>query len=175
MTRENATKKTMEEEVKKIIEAVKKDLKARFNGITVVSSASAPASGSDVDLYIRTPRGQDPSEVRRVAAAITEKYGDRFGIWVLPVIEPQSTPKTSYDIRVKSERMRPTSEYPKGGWLPKAEVWVYSGDSLTVTPVQPSGIEVLPTKQAADDRALQVARLWTREGLGREGSAGTSR
>lgn len=164
----------MQEEVRKVIEAVKKDLETRFTGITVVSSASAPASGSDVDLYIRTPSGQDPSEVRRVASDIAEKYRNRFGIWVLPVIEPQSTLKKSYDIRVKSERMRPTSEYPEGGWLPKTEVWVYSGDSLTVTPVEPSGIEVLPTKQAADDRALQVAQAWVRERLGRESPASDS-
>lgn len=169
MTKENVIRKTTEKEIRKAIEAVKKDLEARFNGITVVSSAVAPASGSDVDLYIRAPTGQDPAKVRRVAIDIAEKYRNRYGVWVLPVIEPQSTPKKSYDIRVQSEQMRPTHEYPKGGWLPKAEVWVYSGDSLEVRRVQPPG--VLPTKQAADDRALQVAQEWIRERLGRENPA----
>lgn len=172
MTKGSVAKKPTEAAIRKVTEAVKKGLKTRFAGITVVSSASRPASGSDVDLYIRPPSGQDPSEVRRVASDIAEKYEGRFGVWVLPVIEPQSTLKKSYDIRVKSERMRPTPEHPKGGWLPKAEVWVYGSESLKVTPLYPTEKEVLPTKQAADDRALQVAQAWIRDRVGRESMAG---
>ncbi len=172
MTKGNVARQPTEAEIRKVTEAVKKGLETRFAGITVVSSASAPASGSDVDLYIRPPSGQDPLEVRRVASDIAEKYEGRFGVWVLPVIEPQSALKKSYDIRVKSERMRPTRGHPKGGWLPKAEVWVYGGDSLTVTPVQPSGIEILPTKRAADDRALHLAQTWIRDRVSRESAAG---
>ena len=160
-----------EDKLKEAIAAVTKALETQFPGITVVSSSSAPASGSDADLYIRPPVGQDPSRVHRVTTEFVSKYNDLYGVWILPVLEPQAKPDQRCEIRVKSERMRPTRDYPKGGWLPKAEVWVYGGDSVTVTPVEPKGIKPLRTREEADDKARRTAQEWIGEKFGRRISA----
>ncbi len=147
-----------EDRVKEAVAAVTKDLETQFPGITVVSSSSTPASGSDADLYIRPPAGRNPATVLRVATRTASQYSDKYGVWILPVLEPQAKPEQRFDIRLKSERMRPTRDRPKGGWLPKAEVWVYSGDSVTVIPVEPKEIKPRPTREEANEKARVIYR-----------------
>ena len=146
--------------VKQALAAVTKALEKEFPGISLVPHASAPASGSDVELYIRPPAGCNPTTVFRSATTTASLYADEFGVWILPVLEPQAKPERKYEIRVKSDRMRPTRHHPKGGWLPKAEVWVYGGDSVTVTPVEPKEIHLRPTREDADEKAREIARKW---------------
>jgi hypothetical protein len=153
-----------------IIDAVTRELKRRVPGVETMSEVKAPVSGADADVFIRVPKGADESALYRTASAIASRYNAEYGVWVLPIIEPRWKIRT-HDVRPVSERVRATAR-TRGGWKPRAEVWLYNGHSIRLHPVEPARTMILPTKREADTVALRVAQRWlARKGLSRRRSA----
>ncbi len=63
-----------------------------------------------------------------------------------------------YRIRLASERVHASAE--TAGWKPVAEVLRDSDGSLIVQRIEPAKMQIVPTKNEADQIALQTARSW---------------